>query len=161
MPYITHIPHITGSLQRISGRVREDPRTRDAMPTRCPPGRPLAFRTRAHVQTRGPDIETIAAIRVHWAARHQDEGELAEDGIATERKGRLAATTKVAIIPETRKSPAWFICRACPEGGQRYRTDVGADALDPPIRHLTAIRRHFSHRARHQEPAGRADLPRR
>ncbi len=90
---------------------------------------------------RRPDSETIAAIRAHWHARHQ--GELTEDQVALERKGRLPAATKVTVTPETARSPAWFTCGDCPEGARRYRVDVGADPGSPPLRHITAIRRHF------------------
>lgn len=91
--------------------------------------------------TRRPDPETLEAIRAHRAARH--EGEITDDEIALERKGRLTRSTRVTVIPARPTSPAWFICRACPEGGQRFRTDVGADPLHPPRRHIAAIRRHF------------------
>jgi len=91
--------------------------------------------------TRRPDPDTLAAIRTHWAARH--EGEIAIDEIAIEHKGRLARATRVTVIPARPSSPAWFICRACPEGAQRHRADVGVDPLHPPRRHLAAIRRHF------------------
>ena len=37
VPYVTHIPHITADVQRISGRVRTDPRTRGPG-TPCPHG---------------------------------------------------------------------------------------------------------------------------
>jgi len=93
--------------------------------------------------TRRPDTESLAVIRDHWRARHGDQGELAEDQIAIERKGRLAGATRVTVIAARSGSPAWFICRACPEGAQRYRADVGADPLHPPRRHVAAIRRHF------------------
>lgn len=91
--------------------------------------------------SRRPDLETLAAIRDHWAARHG--GEITGDQIALERKGRLAESTKVTFIPETRQSPAWFICQKCPDALRRHRVDVGVDPVRPPKRHVTAIRRHF------------------
>ncbi len=91
--------------------------------------------------TRSPDPESLAAIRAHWATWHLSW--IAEEEIAHARRGRIAKLTKVTLTPETRASPAWFTCLACPEGARRYRTDVGADPTNPPARHIAAIGRHF------------------
>ncbi len=91
--------------------------------------------------TRRIDDETIAVIQAHWSAAH--DGEIDALQIAIERKGRPADVTRVTVIPETRQSPTWFICRACPGGLQRYRTDLGADPKHPPVRHERMIRAHL------------------
>ena len=111
-------------------------------------------RQKAHVKPREPDIETIAVIRAHWYARHQ--AQLTDEEIILARKGRVAEATKVILTPETLQSPAWFTCLACPEGARRYRTDVGADPLRPPPRHVAAIQRHFREAHEVEDlPAGR------
>jgi hypothetical protein len=92
-----------------------------------------------------PDTETLAAIRAHWARHHT--GELADEAISIAHRGRPRKEVIVLVTGETRSSPAWFRCLACPEGTQRYRTDVGASPTDPPARHVRAIQRHF--RMRH------------
>jgi len=98
--------------------------------------------------TRRPDPQTLAAIRAHWATWHLSS--IAENEISHVRPGRIARATKATVTPETRASPAWFTCLACPEGARRYRTDVDVDPTNPPARHVAAIGRHFriAHRVR-------------
>lgn len=91
--------------------------------------------------TQRHDLETLAAIRDHWAARHGQE--ISDDAIAIARRGHPSKPTKVLVTPETRASPAWFSCLACPEDARRYRVDVGISPIAPPPRHIAAIRRHF------------------
>jgi len=88
--------------------------------------------------------ETIAAIEAHWARVH--EGTISATQIAVLRSGPAPNGVLVSVIPETPESPAWFVCSRCPDGAQRYRTDVGADPLDPPPRHVAAIKHHFRER---------------
>jgi len=88
-----------------------------------------------------PDTETLTAIRTHWARHHA--GELTDEAICIARRGRPRKEVIVLVTAETRASPAWFRCLACPEGTQRYRSDVGASSTDPPARHVGAIQRHF------------------
>ena len=88
------------------------------------------------------DPEVLAAIRVHVGARHGRAVGVGE--VSVERRGRVAQATVVTFVPESEASPAWFICRLCPEGARRYRVDLFAQRARPPRRHVEAIRRHFA-----------------
>ena len=61
----------------------------------------------------------------------------------------------MVVRPETDESPAWFDCLECPDGGRSYRTDVGADPLNPPLRHLAMIARHLDAEHGITDPTGR------
>jgi hypothetical protein len=157
-----------GSVVRGSGRHgRAEPWRASAI--RCAPARsgdlqdePLACSAGADLATRRPDPEALAAIRGHWATWHLSW--IAGEEIAHVRPGRIAEVTKAIVAPETRESPAWFTCLACPEGARRYRTDVGAGPTNPPSRHIAAITRHFRtahgvRRLARERIYGGSDLP--